>query len=163
MWMLLPGIWLMLHALGCGHAVCIHNGSRSSSLRQPGTGTWQGGTPCAISSPNPRACVGLATESWCHWLMLLSGRRSCHLRTASQLIPGQQGCHWYSRGKGKVLVPSLVVLLRQRPPHTISLHPLRQSVSCQTGSLVPRSASSCRYPSSWFSAGVACVPPCRMP
>ena len=163
MWMLLPDIWLMLHALRCGHSVCIHNGLGSSSLRLSGPHTWQGGTPCAISSTNLRACVGLAVGPWHRWLMLLSGRWLCHLQSASQLIPGQQGCHWCSRGTSKVLAPSIVVLLRQHPPHTISLHPVQQSVSCQTGSLVSRASSSCQYHSSWVSAGVACVPTCRMP
>ena len=163
MWMLLPDVWLMLHALGCGHAVCIHIGSISHPLRLSRPGTWQGGTPCAISSPNLWACVGLAVGSWRRWMMLLSGRWLCHLRTTSQLISGQQGCHWCSRGTGKVLALSLVVLLRQRSPHTISLHPVRKSVSCQTWSLESRAASSCQYRSNWVSAGVACVPPCRMP
>ena len=80
MWMLLPDIGLALRALGCGHAVCIHNGPDSSSLRLSGPGTWQDGTHCDISSPNLRACVSLSVGSWHRWLMLLSGRQSCHLR-----------------------------------------------------------------------------------
>ena len=35
-------------------------------------------------------------------------------------------------------------------------------LSCQTGSLVSRAVSSCRYCCNWVSNAVACVPPCRM-